>query len=128
MRGQVGAISGGVAAAEWSPEGEVLALVSGDAQLLLMSKVTNPILRVPGPALLAHAPLVSRRARRRSTAARAGAGRGRARPRVARGSLAGAGRWRDLPAWHLWALHACPRLRAHAACVMRPAPADAAQQ
>lgn len=35
---QVGAISGGVVAAEWSPEGEVLALVSGDAQLLLMSK------------------------------------------------------------------------------------------
>ncbi|KAK9834184.1 hypothetical protein WJX81_006434 [Elliptochloris bilobata] len=35
---EVGAISGGIVAAEWSPEGEVLALISGHAQLLLMNK------------------------------------------------------------------------------------------
>lgn len=37
---QVGAVSGGVASAKWSPDGEVLVLVSGKGQLLLMNKVT----------------------------------------------------------------------------------------
>lgn len=37
---QVGALTGGVAAARWSPDGEVLSMVSGDGQLLLMNKVS----------------------------------------------------------------------------------------
>jgi hypothetical protein len=36
---QVGELAGGVAAAEWSPDGELLSLVSGRGQLLLMNKV-----------------------------------------------------------------------------------------
>ena len=36
---EVGAIAGGVAAAEWSPDGEVLAVAGGGGKLLLLSKV-----------------------------------------------------------------------------------------
>ena len=36
---QVGELAGGLAAAEWSPDGELLSLVSGRGQLLLMNKV-----------------------------------------------------------------------------------------
>ena len=32
-------MTGGVASAQWSPDGEVLVLVSGQGQLLLMNKV-----------------------------------------------------------------------------------------
>ncbi|KAK9915662.1 hypothetical protein WJX75_002381 [Coccomyxa subellipsoidea] len=35
---EVGAVTGGVASAQWSPDGEVLVLVSGQGQLLLMNK------------------------------------------------------------------------------------------
>ncbi|EIE25950.1 IKI3-domain-containing protein [Coccomyxa subellipsoidea C-169] len=38
MEALVGAVTGGVAAARWSPDGEVLSLVSGQGQLLLMNK------------------------------------------------------------------------------------------
>ncbi len=38
---QVGAVTGGVAAARWSPDGEVLSMVSGQGQLLLMNKVIS---------------------------------------------------------------------------------------
>lgn len=36
---EVGAVDGGLAAAAWSPDGELLVLVTGTAQLLLMNKV-----------------------------------------------------------------------------------------
>lgn len=36
---QVGMIEGGIAAASWSPEGELLAIVTGNALLLLFNKV-----------------------------------------------------------------------------------------
>ena len=36
---EVGAVDGGVAAAAWSPDGELLAVASGAASLLLMNKV-----------------------------------------------------------------------------------------
>lgn len=36
---EVGELAGGVAAAEWSPDSELLSLVSGRGQLLLMNKV-----------------------------------------------------------------------------------------
>lgn len=36
---QVGTVGGGVAAAAWSPDAELLALVSEHGQLLLMNKV-----------------------------------------------------------------------------------------
>lgn len=36
---EVGSVEGGVMAGQWSPDGEVLALLSGVGQLLLMSKV-----------------------------------------------------------------------------------------
>lgn len=36
---EVGAVDGGLAAAAWSPDGELLVLVTGAAQLLLMNKV-----------------------------------------------------------------------------------------
>lgn len=39
IRVQVGALTGGVASAQWSPDGEVFSMVSGQGQLLLMNKV-----------------------------------------------------------------------------------------
>lgn len=36
---EVGVVSGGLAAAEWSPDGDVLAAVSGTGCLLLMNQV-----------------------------------------------------------------------------------------
>ena len=36
---EVGALEGGVAAGQWSPDGGLLALLTGDGQLLLMNKV-----------------------------------------------------------------------------------------
>ncbi len=40
---EVGAVEGGLAAAAWSPDGELLALVTCTAQLLLMNKVKPPV-------------------------------------------------------------------------------------
>ena len=39
---QVGALSGGLAGALWSPDGNLLCLVSVQGQLLLMNKVSIP--------------------------------------------------------------------------------------
>ena len=41
---EVGAVEGGLAAAAWSPDGELLVLVTGTAQLLLMNKVRGVVL------------------------------------------------------------------------------------
>ena len=40
---QVGALSGGLAGALWSPDGNLLCLVSLQGQLLLMNKVSTPM-------------------------------------------------------------------------------------
>ena len=40
---QVGALSGGLAGALWSPDGNLLCLVALQGQLLLMNKVCTPL-------------------------------------------------------------------------------------
>ncbi len=40
---EVGAVEGGVAAGQWSPDGELLALLTGGGQLLMMSKVGSSL-------------------------------------------------------------------------------------
>ena len=46
---QVGALSGGLAGALWSPDGNLLCLVSLQGQLLLMNKVSQPHASVVPP-------------------------------------------------------------------------------
>lgn len=45
---EMGAVDGGLAAAAWSPDGELLVLVTGTAQLLLMNKVWRQGFCQPG--------------------------------------------------------------------------------
>ena len=54
---QVGALSGGLAGTEWSPDGNLLCLVSATGQLLLMNKVRLWVF-FPGSALSATHPNV----------------------------------------------------------------------
>lgn len=38
---EVGEVDGGLAAASWSPDGELLVLVSGEGKLIVMNKVVT---------------------------------------------------------------------------------------
>jgi hypothetical protein len=45
---EVGSVAGGVDAAEWSPDGEVLAVAGAGGKLLLLSKVRGRAFAIPG--------------------------------------------------------------------------------
>lgn len=43
----MGCVSGGVAAVEWSPEGDVVVLVTGEGRLMVMTSDLEPLAEAP---------------------------------------------------------------------------------